>query len=120
MSLLKRARVDEDEEEEGTMSMAVTSTTGVMGKGELVQSVKRTSGLASPIVSLAGGHTVSRGLAQGASHGQWMTDATVQGEILACRFDPSGRRIAACSTDRCICEPTDAATSYKADGCAPH
>lgn len=63
MSLLKRARVDEDEEEEGTMSMAVTSTTGVMGKGELVQSVKRTSGLASPIVSLAGGHTVSRGLA---------------------------------------------------------
>lgn len=59
MSLLKRARVDEDEDEEGTMSMAVTSTTGVMGKGELVQSVKRTSGLASPIVSLAGGHTVS-------------------------------------------------------------
>src|ERR1700761_64810 len=26
----------------------------------------------------------------------------IQGEILACRFDPTGQNIAACSTDRCV------------------
>ncbi|KAG8758810.1 hypothetical protein FRC14_007309 [Serendipita sp. 396] len=44
----------------------------------LVRTVKRTSGLESPIVALNGGHT---------------------GEILSARFDPTGQNIAACSTD---------------------
>ena len=29
-----------------------------------------------------------------------------QGEILSCRFDPTGQNIAACSADRSICEAT--------------
>ncbi|KAI0797179.1 WD40 repeat-like protein [Abortiporus biennis] len=45
----------------------------------LIRTVKRTSSLEAPIISLAG------------SHG---------GEILSCRFDPSGQNIAACSSDR--------------------
>ncbi|KAH6908067.1 hypothetical protein BKA70DRAFT_290643 [Coprinopsis sp. MPI-PUGE-AT-0042] len=48
----------------------------------LIRTVQRTSNLDAPIVSLAGAHA---------------------GEILSCRFDPSGQNIAACSGDRSIC-----------------
>ncbi|EJU06670.1 WD40 repeat-like protein [Dacryopinax primogenitus] len=47
----------------------------------LVRSVKRTSSLDAPIVSLAGAHSA---------------------EILSCRFDPTGQNVAACSADRGI------------------
>lgn len=47
----------------------------------LIRTVTRTSGLDAPIVSLAGAHG---------------------GEILACRFDPSGQNIAAVSADRTV------------------
>ena len=42
--------------------MTVASSGAAGGKGALVRSVKRTSGLAAPIVSLGGAHRVSRGV----------------------------------------------------------
>ncbi|KAJ7098546.1 WD40-repeat-containing domain protein [Mycena belliarum] len=53
---------------------------GDKSKG-LIRTVQRTSGLEAPIVSLAGAHS---------------------GEILSCRFDPTGQNIAACAADRSV------------------
>ncbi|KAI0692561.1 WD40 repeat-like protein [Cytidiella melzeri] len=47
----------------------------------LIRTVKRTSSLEAPIISLTGSHA---------------------GEIMSCRFDPSGQNIAACSADRAV------------------
>ncbi|KAF8318125.1 WD40 repeat-like protein [Clavulina sp. PMI_390] len=47
----------------------------------LIRTVQRTSNLEAPIISLSGAHT---------------------GEILSCRFDPSGQNIAAVSSDRSL------------------
>ncbi|KAJ7455828.1 WD40-repeat-containing domain protein [Mycena latifolia] len=47
----------------------------------LIRTVQRTSNLDAPIISLAGAHS---------------------GEILSCRFDPTGQNIAACSADRSV------------------
>jgi Prp8 binding protein len=61
-ALTKRARVDDDDQEDGNdggMTMTVASSGVAGGKGALVRSVKRTSGLAAPIVSLGGAHRVS-------------------------------------------------------------
>ncbi|KAK7696125.1 hypothetical protein QCA50_000768 [Cerrena zonata] len=45
----------------------------------LIRTVKRTSSLEAPIISLSGSHSA---------------------EIMSCRFDPTGQNIAACSADR--------------------
>ncbi|KAJ7681884.1 WD40-repeat-containing domain protein [Mycena polygramma] len=63
----------------GSSQIAISSG-GDKGKG-LIRTVQRTSGLEAPIVSLAGAHS---------------------GEILSCRFDPTGQNIAACSADRSV------------------
>lgn len=80
MALSKRARV-EDEADENTMVMTVASSGEGQRKNALIRSVKRTSSLEAPIVSLS------------AAHG---------GEITACVFDPSGQTLAASSMDRSI------------------
>ncbi|TFK28996.1 WD40 repeat-like protein [Coprinopsis marcescibilis] len=59
----------------------VISSSGDDRSKGLIRSVPRTSNLEAPIVSLAGAHS---------------------GEILSCRFDPSGQNIAACSGDRSV------------------
>ncbi|KAL0950291.1 hypothetical protein HGRIS_010270 [Hohenbuehelia grisea] len=74
--LIKRARSSEPQ----TNQIAISSSGDDRQKG-LIRTVKRTSNLEAPIVSLAGAHS---------------------GEILSCRFDPSGQNIAACSSDRSI------------------
>ncbi|KAJ7739156.1 WD40-repeat-containing domain protein [Mycena metata] len=56
------------------------SSDGDKSKG-LIRTVQRTSSLEAPIISLAGAHS---------------------GEILSCRFDPTGQNIAACSADRSV------------------
>lgn len=60
-ALLKRARVDDDEDADpSTTTMTISSSGGEgLGKNALVRTVKRTSGLTAPIVSLAGAHQVS-------------------------------------------------------------
>ncbi|BEJ17416.1 hypothetical protein CspHIS471_0608170 [Cutaneotrichosporon sp. HIS471] len=80
MAVAKRARV-EDDDEENTMTLTVASSGEGQRKNALVRTIKRTSGLEAPIVSLAGAHG---------------------GEITACKFDPRGETIAACSIDRGI------------------
>jgi len=60
--------------------IAISSSNDDRNKG-LIRTVQRTSNLEAPIISLAGAHS---------------------GEILSCRFDPTGQNIAACSTDRSI------------------
>ncbi|KAI0068506.1 WD40 repeat-like protein [Artomyces pyxidatus] len=76
-ALIKRARSSEPE---GNQQLAI-STSNDERQQALMRSVKRTSSLDAPIVSLAGAHSA---------------------EILNCRFDPSGQNIAACSADRGI------------------
>ncbi|TXT15615.1 hypothetical protein VHUM_00118 [Vanrija humicola] len=81
MALAKRARVEDEDEETNTMTLTVASSGEGQRKNALVRTIKRTSGLEAPIVSLAGAHG---------------------GEITACKFDPSGQTLAACSVDRSI------------------
>lgn len=58
LAVAKRARV-EDEEDENTMTLTVASSGEGQRKNALVRTIKRTSGLEAPIVSLAGAHGVS-------------------------------------------------------------
>lgn len=58
MAVAKRARV-EDDDEENTMTLTVASSGEGQRKNALVRTIKRTSGLEAPIVSLAGAHGVS-------------------------------------------------------------
>ncbi|CAL1700065.1 unnamed protein product [Somion occarium] len=60
--------------------IAISSSNDERQQG-LIRTVKRTSSLEAPIISLSG------------SHGA---------EILSCRFDPTGQNIAACSADRSV------------------
>ncbi|KZT36669.1 WD40 repeat-like protein [Sistotremastrum suecicum HHB10207 ss-3] len=78
-ALTKRAREDSPAGPQQQL-IAISSGNDDKQKG-LIRTVKRTSSLEAPIVSLAGAHG---------------------GEILSCRFDPTGQNIAACSTDRCV------------------
>ncbi|TDL30025.1 WD40 repeat-like protein [Rickenella mellea] len=73
--LIKRARPSSPQ----TNQIAISSNKD--GNKSLIRTIKRTSGLEAPIVSLAGAHTA---------------------EILSCRFDPTGQNIAACSADRSV------------------
>ncbi|KAF9226804.1 WD40 repeat-like protein [Gyrodon lividus] len=75
-TLVKRARSDSP-----PRNQIVISSSGDDRQKGLVRSVKRTSSLEAPIISLSGAHSA---------------------EILSCRFDPSGQNIAACSTDRSV------------------
>ncbi len=58
-ALTKRARVDSEEVEDGTMTITVASSGEGQRKNALIRSVKRTSGLEAPIVALSGAHGVS-------------------------------------------------------------
>ncbi|KAI6127438.1 WD40-repeat-containing domain protein [Pisolithus croceorrhizus] len=75
-ALVKRSRSDSPPRNE-----MVISTSGDDRQKGLIRSVKRTSNLEAPIISLSGAHS---------------------GEIVSCRFDPTGQNIAACSTDRSV------------------
>ncbi|KAF9057519.1 WD40-repeat-containing domain protein [Panaeolus papilionaceus] len=75
-TLIKRARATPPP----TNQIAISSAGDDRNKG-LIRTVQRTSNLEAPIISLAGAHS---------------------GEILSCRFDPTGQNIAACSADRSI------------------
>ncbi|KAG8888643.1 hypothetical protein FRB98_007204 [Tulasnella sp. 332] len=76
-TLIKRARPASPSNEQ----QVIISTSGNEKEQGLIRTVTRTSGLDAPIVSLAGAHG---------------------GEILCCRFDPTGQFIAACSADRTV------------------
>ncbi|KAK4690079.1 Prp8 binding protein, partial [Tremellales sp. Uapishka_1] len=81
-AVAKRARVDDgDEEDPMSMTLTVASSGEGQRKNALIRTIKRTSGLEAPIVSLGGAHA---------------------GEITACKFDPSGQTLAASSVDRSI------------------
>nr|GAT44917.1 predicted protein [Mycena chlorophos] len=73
--LVKRARATPP-----PSNQIAISSDGDKNKG-LIRTVQRTSSLEAPIISLAGAHG---------------------GEILSCRFDPTGQNIAACSADRSV------------------
>lgn len=89
------------------MTLTVASSGEGQRKNALVRTIKRTSGLEAPIVALSGAHGVS--LAKQVRHdcalGETRLRATAdgKGEITACKFDPSGQTLAACSIDRGIC-----------------
>lgn len=59
-ALTKRARVstEEDEEDPNAMTMTVASSGEGQRKNALIRTIKRTSGLEAPIVSLTGAHGV--------------------------------------------------------------
>ncbi|TFY67898.1 hypothetical protein EVG20_g3758 [Dentipellis fragilis] len=76
-ALMKRARSSEPEANQ----QIIISTSNDERQQGLIRSVKRTSSLDAPIVSLSGAHSA---------------------EILSCRFDPTGQNLAACSADRGI------------------
>ncbi|CDZ97106.1 U5 snRNP-specific protein-like factor and related proteins [Phaffia rhodozyma] len=82
-ALSKRSRVeDEEDEDPSNFTVAIGSTgSGKTDKGALIRTVKRTSGLEAPIVSLSGAHSE---------------------EILSCRFSPDGNMIAAASADKSV------------------
>ncbi|PPQ71590.1 hypothetical protein CVT26_010558 [Gymnopilus dilepis] len=75
-AVIKRARATPPPSNQ----IAISSGNDERSKG-LIRTVQRTSNLEAPIVSLADAHS---------------------GEILSCRFDPTGQNIAACSSDRSI------------------
>lgn len=96
-SLIKRARSSEPEAND--QQLAISSSNDER-QSALVRTVKRTSNLEAPIVSLSGAHAVCF-----QAQGRRVTHRNVflQAEILSCRFDPTGQNIAACSADRGIC-----------------
>jgi hypothetical protein len=96
-TLIKRARSSEPEA--NNQQLAISSSNDERQKA-LVRSVKRTSNLEAPIVSLSGAHGVSF---QGQCLLGTQRNVLLQAEILSCRFDPTGQNIAACSADRGIC-----------------
>ncbi|OJA20331.1 hypothetical protein AZE42_05433 [Rhizopogon vesiculosus] len=75
-TLVKRARSNSPPRNQ----IAISSSNDERQKA-LIRSVKRTSNLEAPIISLSGSHSA---------------------EILSCRFDPTGQNIAACSADRSV------------------
>ncbi|KAF9463086.1 WD40-repeat-containing domain protein [Collybia nuda] len=75
-TLIKRAKATPPPSNQ----IAISSSNDERSKG-LIRTVQRTSSLEAPIVSLAGAHS---------------------GEILSCRFDPTGQNVAACSADRSV------------------
>src|ERR1700733_6620329 len=97
-TLIKRARSSEPEAN-NQQQLAISSSNDERQKA-LIRSVKRTSNLEAPIVSLSGAHGVSF---QGQCLLGAQRNAPLQAEILSCRFDPTGQNIAACSADRGIC-----------------
>jgi len=96
-ALIKRARSSEPEANQ--QQLAISSSNDERQKA-LVRSVKRTSNLEAPIVSLSGAHGVSF---QAQCLLGTQRNVRLQAEILSCRFDPTGQNIAACSADRGIC-----------------
>lgn len=58
LALAKRARVD-DEEDPSSQTLTVASSGEGQRKNALIRTIKRTSGLEAPIVSLSGAHGVS-------------------------------------------------------------
>ncbi|KAJ3478467.1 hypothetical protein NLI96_g9731 [Meripilus lineatus] len=75
--LIKRVRSSSPTNEK----QIAISTSNDERQQALIRTVKRTSSLEAPIISLTGSHSA---------------------EILSCRFDPKGQNIAACSADRSV------------------
>ncbi len=67
LALQKRARVDDEEEDQSMQTMTVAAS-NAEGKGALVRKIQRTSGLENPIMSLQGAHTVCFGV------GLWLAE----------------------------------------------
>jgi Prp8 binding protein len=103
LAVQKRARVDDEEDE--SMQTLTVSASNAEGKGALVRSIKRTSGLQNPIMSLGGAHSVRRSSSAWTCQrsSQNLFPGDLQGEIISCRFDSTGQIIAACSADKNIC-----------------
>ena len=93
-TLVKRARSNSPSRNQ----IAISSSNDERQKA-LIRSVKRTSNLEAPIISLSGAHSV-RFMNLFLSEGVLIWP---QAEILSCRFDPTGQNIAACSADRSVC-----------------
>lgn len=79
--LVKRQRQGDNDAGVGDRQIAIASSDGGKSKG-LIRTVKRTSSLSSPILSLSGAHNA---------------------EILDVKFSPDGQVIAAASSDKTIC-----------------
>ena len=120
-ALTKRARVDDEDTDGSNMVMTVASSGEGQRKNALVRSIKRTSGLEAPIVSLSGAHAVSPiplrpvyiltvilafslNFSFCGKLALSLAATDPQGEITSCKFDPSGKTLAACSVDRSICK----------------
>ena len=95
-TLIKRARSGSPPSNE-----LVISSSGDDRQKGLIRSIKRTSNLEAPIISLSGAHSVSPQLAR--VRVSLSPAFFAKGEIVSCRFDPTGQHIAACSTDRSVC-----------------
>lgn len=78
-TVVKRARFEDGDSEENGQQIVVSSDG--KGKGQLIASVQRTSGLQTPIVSFSGGH---------------------DGEILDLKFDATGETLASAGVDKRI------------------
>ncbi|KAI0832783.1 WD40 repeat-like protein [Trametes gibbosa] len=76
-ALIKRARSGSPSP---NTQIAISSSNNEREQG-LIRTIKRTSSLEAPIISLSGSHS---------------------SEIMSCRFDPTGQNIAACSADRSV------------------
>lgn len=94
--LVKRQRQGDNDAGVGERQIAIASSDGGKSKG-LIRTVKRTSNLSAPILSLSGAHGA---------------------EILDVKFSPDGQLIAAASSDKTICESLLSLSSllaFKAD-----
>jgi Prp8 binding protein len=96
--LIKRVRSSSPQ---ANNQIAISSSNNEREQG-LIRTVKRTSGLEAPIISLTGSHGVCA--SDIADVKEVLTlNWSGQAEIMSCRFDPSGQNIAACSADRGVC-----------------
>lgn len=95
-ALIKRARSSSPVQNQ----IAISSSNDERQQA-LIRTVKRTSSLEAPIISLSGSHNVRVLLC---SSVQFLTFYLLKAEIMSCRFDPTGQNIAACSADRGVCE----------------
>jgi Prp8 binding protein len=96
--LIKRARSSEPP---ATTQLVISSSNDERQQA-LIRTVKRTSNLEAPIISLSGAHSVIL-FATNLIPLLSLIFCGTQAEIFSCRFDPTGQNIAACSADRSVC-----------------
>jgi Prp8 binding protein len=103
--------VEDEEDDSRNMTLTVASSGEGQRKNAMIRTIQRTSGLEAPIVALGGAHGVCCDEAD-----CWVKRANEQGEITACKFDPSGQTLAACSTDKSICASINLSNQRETDG----